>query len=68
MIPTVYASKGGGAKKGPIDFLEKNIRNLRDFMNCKSVDEEISSYIGFVIDMLKKECTQFFLSGQNWKN
>jgi len=42
--------------KGPINFLEKNIKNLKAFIKTKTIDEEISSYIGFVMDMLKKEC------------
>lgn len=50
------------------NFLDKNINNLKDFMKSKKIDEDISSYIGFVIDMLKKECQQFMISGQNWKN
>jgi chromosome segregation ATPase len=41
---------------------------LKDFIKSKKVDEEISSYIGFVIDMLKKECQQFYISGKNWQS
>ena len=36
--------------------LEINIRNLKDFIKTKKVDEEVGSYIGFVIDILQKEC------------
>jgi hypothetical protein len=64
-----------GLKKStkPIDtsalnFLDKNIQNLKDFVKSKKIDEEINSYIGFVTDMLKNQCQQFYMSGQNWKN
>lgn len=45
--------------------LEINIRNLKDFIKTKEVDEEVGSYIGFVIDILQKECRQLFASDQN---
>ena len=42
--------------------LEINIRNLKEFIKTKEVDEEVGSYIGFVIDILQKECQQLFAS------
>lgn len=37
-------------------FIDKNIENLREFSDMKGLDEEIKSYIEFVLKILKKEC------------
>jgi len=48
--------------------LEINIRNMKEFIKTKKVDEEVGSYIGFVIDILQKECQQLFWSDQAKKS
>lgn len=48
--------------------LEINIRNMKEFIKTKKVDEEVGSYIGFVIDILQKECQQLFASDQAKKS
>lgn len=48
--------------------LEINIRNLKEFIKTKKVDDEVGSYIGFVIDILQKECKQLFSSSRENKS